>query len=499
MTRMARRMSGRRDITVTIAPGAGAGSPGFFDPNKARIELDAATMTDAGVKPSTVRLTRPHDNARYLPTLGVLAHEAAHARSSRWRNPRPPGTASYEAAEQLEETRIEARHVTRRPQDRPLLRASAATLILPSFTNPTNPAPAMDRWTAGAAAALLLARVDAGILTEPEVATVRAAILNVLGPTTLDRLTATWRAAHKVEDTRGDLMSDLGILWCEALNIRPALALPTPTRPDRDPNSPHGTPGQSGDPAQPGQPGQPGPGQPGQPGAGAGGVQGAILSAVRADLTGITPDPNGDDGDADDDGDSDGDGEGAARDAREAAAHAARVQEAMRRRESETAARKAGEHAAKVVFTPRASRPRGRIVPTAFRDPRPPTVAEQAAARRLARAIKAAGYRDRTRTTITSPTPPGRLNVRAAMARDAQRAVGATPTAEPFTTTINRATPRPPLRVGIATDVSGSMSAVREPVATASWILATAVGHVPDATTASVIFGRTVRAVTRPG
>jgi uncharacterized protein with von Willebrand factor type A (vWA) domain len=118
----------------------------------------------------------------------------------------------------------------------------------------------------------------------------------------------------------------------------------------------------------------------------------------------------------------------------------------------------------------------------------------------LGRALDTAGVRDRTTTKTTSIVPPGRLRMRGAMAADAQRAAGVLPTAEPFTRTTRDRVPAPPLRLGIACDVSGSMGAYAAPVASAAWILARAATHtrVP-ATTATVIFGRTVRPVTHPG
>ena len=86
-----------------------------------------------------------------------------------------------------------------------------------------------------------------------------------------------------------------------------------------------------------------------------------------------------------------------------------------------------------------------------------------------------------------------------ALASRAQRAAGAIPTAEPFTHTRSRRVPAPPLRVGIACDISGSMGAFAGPVASAAWILARAAGHLPSAVTASVLFGKGVYALTRPG
>ena len=86
-----------------------------------------------------------------------------------------------------------------------------------------------------------------------------------------------------------------------------------------------------------------------------------------------------------------------------------------------------------------------------------------------------------------------------ALASQAQRAAGAVPTAEPFTHTRSRRVPAPPLRVGIACDISGSMEDYAGPVASAAWILGRAASHVPAAATATVLYGARVDALTRPG
>jgi uncharacterized protein with von Willebrand factor type A (vWA) domain len=89
--------------------------------------------------------------------------------------------------------------------------------------------------------------------------------------------------------------------------------------------------------------------------------------------------------------------------------------------------------------------------------------------------------------------------MRHAMAADAQRAAGAMPTAKPFTRVERRRVPAPPLAVGIACDVSGSMSGFTGPVASTAWILARATASLPAARTATVTYGAQVRPVTYPG
>jgi uncharacterized protein with von Willebrand factor type A (vWA) domain len=59
--------------------------------------------------------------------------------------------------------------------------------------------------------------------------------------------------------------------------------------------------------------------------------------------------------------------------------------------------------------------------------------------------------------------------------------------------------PAPPIAVGVACDVSGSMSGFTGPVGSTAWILARATASLPAARTATVTYGRQVRPVTYPG
>lgn len=480
LTDQAPAIADRDDLTVTIAPGAGHGAPGCFISTLASIELDSATLTDHGIDPTTCTPGRVSDRDRYAPTWGVLTHECAHARHSTWDFPASAsGSTSALAASasmMLEESRIEAAHLTRRPGDRRWLRASATDLIMPNMVTlqaadqpdevpettsptapatseslapapkeavsaePTAPAPAepMSAWTAAHAAGLLLARVDAGVLDEDEVSAVADTITPILGTDLLATLRRIWRAAHETSDDDAETMIRLGRDWCHALDLDPDGADPT----------------EGIDPADARD--RPSP------------LTAAVittLGAVRSnDAPDETPDPA-------------------------PARHAAR--------KAETDAREASHHAASAVFGPRGdARSGGR---TATSGTRKPTEAESAAARRLARALRDAGSRERIAVTTTSATPPGRLSMRRAMAVDAQRAAGATPTAEPFTRTTRRHVPTPPLRIGIACDVSGSMSAAAPAIAATAWILNRATGFVTDAKAATVIFGQHVRPITRPG
>jgi VWA domain containing CoxE-like protein len=421
-------IAGRDDLVVACALGAGHGSPACYLPALARVEVDG---THLGVDPAIADPARPSDRERYPATWGALTHEAAHAAHSRWAAaiPATAAPAWAEAAILLEESRIEARQLRRRPGDRRWLRASATRFVLGDF--PATPgAPPPTSWQAAHAAALLLARADAGVLDETETAPVAAAVTAVLGEDTLNALRAVWRDSHVTADTDTRGMLRLGRRWCRIIGTDPDT-----TRPPDTPAA--GT----GDPSP---------------------LAEAIAEVADEVTAADTPPPPVDPGRA-----------------------AERAAENTARRHAATAAR--------AVFEA------GGTTRSVITGTRPPTAGEQAAARRLTRALRAAAARERTVTTLTSPTPPGRLRMRAALAADAQRAAGARPTAEPFTRVVRRHVPSPPLRVGIAVDISGSMAAFAGPAASAAWILARAASLIPGAQTATVTYGDAVAPVTRPG
>jgi hypothetical protein len=433
----------RDDLLVTIAPGAGHGAPACLLHNQALIEINGTHL--GAIDPATATPHLVSDRTRYATVWGLLTHECAHAHHTRWTPPADADPAVVAAAKLLEEPRIETAHIRRRPADRHWLRASATDIIL-NDTRANDPAhaPKMTAHDAAHTAALLLGRTDGGILTRTETAPVARAVETVLGAEKLAALRALWREAFRVADDDTDTMLDLGRRWCEIVG-------PDDTDPadGDDPADPSGTP---------------------TPSPLARSITTALAKVTRAVArTTLPEDP---------------------------ATVAAKAKAAAE------AAAKVTTDAARRVFDGGGSARGGASTDGTTRTAgtRPPTTAERTAARVLARALSTAGTRERVATKSTSVIPPGRLRMRGALAREAQRAAGAIPTAQPFTRTTRTPVPAPPLRLGIACDVSGSMSLVTGAVASTAWILAHAAHHTPvPAQTATVIFGNHVRPITRPG
>lgn len=211
-TKHVKVLTGRTDVTVTVAPGAGGGADACFYPLQKRIEVNAVHIGD---DPKVADPARAAHRKQVPTAYGLLVHESAHAAHSRWLTPdgTPPIVAA--AADLLEESRAEGRQRARRRGDRRWLRHTVNTLLN------ADDAPVDDAWHAGHLAGLLLARVDARIVTAKDVRTVRGAVITVLGTKRLKRLREIWKTAHTVADDDADTMIDLGWQWCRALGIDP--------------------------------------------------------------------------------------------------------------------------------------------------------------------------------------------------------------------------------------------------------------------------------------
>ena len=218
-TRHLPTLTGRTDLTVLVAPGAGGGAPACFYPQHNRIEIDATHI-------STPDIANPRRAAhrKAVPTAyGLLVHEAAHAVHSRWEAPGGTPPILAHVAHLLQESRAEHQHRARRRGDRRWLRHTVTELVSPTD------APVDDLWHAGQVAGLLLARVDARILTHKDTRRIRAAVTAILGRARLAQLREVWRAAHTVADTDASAMIELARRWCRILGINPRRTTQVPT------------------------------------------------------------------------------------------------------------------------------------------------------------------------------------------------------------------------------------------------------------------------------
>lgn len=494
-------VEGRTDLIVTVGPGAAGREAAYMQSASGEIRVDSE------------RIAVDPDRWAESPVLrGRVIHEAAHASHSLWDDELPVGTdpKTLNTAMALEESRVELRQVTRRPQDRDDLAANARTNLeraaaviqtrregldrgfaevekarqraidlgrLADFPHFPSVGSVLDPAEAANVAALVLARADAGILSAEETSEVREEVLKAIGPDMLGQLERVWREAHKAGDRDQAAMLRAGARWRTVLRSRQV------DMPQQHMGA--GTPGMATESGDSGE-----------------------------------SDDSGDGGDAKDNGSKDSSGK--TKPKKSSSPSAPQEKKTPEEGTEQTSSKKGNGREAKkpTAEKPKGTRAGSRPKPKDLPKPdRPAERREEAAARRQAaaaiggywsgkgktvgtreylqgyrlptagerilgrktrRALQAAYIVDKTRTRVPFSLPPGRMNPREAMKSDAQRALGLLPTAEPWRRKVIRREAAPPLKVAILQDLSGSQAHAATAATSGAWSLANAVSMLPD-------------------
>ena len=438
----ANRWAGRSDLIAYVGPGAGGPAPACYNPALAEVEVNVDVAFGMGVDPSEIGdMTTRAAHLDWPKAAGALYHEAMHARYSAWNLREAKDTltpAVFTALELLEESRIEAFGVKLDPRNATLLRSCALEIVLADIEDSLKDLSAVD--AAAQLAALTLARVDAGVLTDADVEVVNDAIVDVLGQELLDALRGIWQRVHLHDMHHAYLpLVPLAQEWVDLLRAE---------REKRGEMNP------------------------------------ADLAELLKKLFGALAD-------------SAGDTEIAVRGELDDEQMQAEWTSAVSARDSDARERREHKQTSEKVFSkgtgPGAGGTRSELVQT--RIPRPD---ERTAAVTVARLLEKAKYRERSETDVTSIVPPGRLRSRAIIQGAALRSRGITDTSEPWRRTIRKHTEDPTLTVGVMVDISGSMSAAMEPMATTAWVMSEAVRRV-QGRAAMVYYGTSVFPTLRPG
>jgi hypothetical protein len=464
----ANTMAVRTDIVSVIGATAGAGAPACFYPAFAELHINTGAC-DLG-DPEKVDFADRLWMLEHAPAVGAVQHEAAHARHTKW-DPRDlmerhgATRRMLDVITTLEEPRIEANAVRNYPASKVFLRGVGLEIVGRDFVIPDTP------YGAAAAAGLLLARADAKTVSKADVRGFRKEIVAVLGEDTLGTLELLWQRFLRLHDFDFDGMVQVAREWLEALDIDPEN--------DEAPEDLVGE-GMIGEP-------MPGDGD-GSEGEGKG---------------------EGDGEGEPKDGDGDGSGFGkiikakvhiAESKADKAVVEATSDEKAERRRkerEADAARRKEGEREHDEAFR----EPSHGYTPGGFAHfvgERVPSDAERRAAKSLARTLEQIDYRDRSVTKVASITPPGRLRGRALVQAEGHARAGRDVEVPLWQGKRRRKVESTPLTIGFLSDISGSMSAAMEPMASAQWVTSTAGAHI-DAKVAAVHFGERVHGITPCG
>jgi hypothetical protein len=539
---LVREISGRDDLMARVGPEAAGEHPARYIPALAEIEVSTKAALPEDTDLWDVEVLTPAGKAEYAVMVGAVAHEASHSVHTKFLKGMDHKAEAltgmeFRALTILEESRCERNQLERRPGDRRYIRACINKIVAPDIDSLEG------IWGAAHAAALMLARVDSGVLEEDDVTALRAAVVDIITQDTLDELQKIWQDNFKVADDDYPALAENGRRWVRALmpqleKEREELEKLMEMFKDLiDKIMEDGFHGRGSDP-EPGEGSEGSEGASGKPeegdgpeadakGGGDGDAEGdegdedgkpdkgSSPYSIAADAEGGNDEDkaHADDGKATPTEGSHGRGMGGAVQAAadDAAAGektllADMVWERVRdssadrkiadeRKARATAKAEAKGVAAKVFkrATDGAAVTSGRVVT----GHRAPTAEERAAAVKIGAELDKAKYRDRTMVKRSSTIPPGRMRGRGAVSWSAQRARGEMVTAEPWKRTMRKHTDEAPLTVGMMTDVSGSMGTAAGPIATASWVM-TAACHRIQAKVASVTFGDVVDAIAYP-
>jgi hypothetical protein len=453
------RRAHRTDITAVVSTTAGMGAPACFIPSLAEMHINTEAADLGAV--AKVDLADRLWMLSHAPAVGAMDHEAAHARHTKFdpRNLMEEFGATrkhIDVITTLEEPRIEANSVRAIPATRPFLRGCAMEIVARDFAIPDS------RYGAAAAAGLLLARVDAKVLTRSEVKDFRKSIIKVLGRETLAALEPLWQRFLRLRDDDYEGMVDVAREWLDAL-------------------------GEDEDDAS-----------------------GMVGMAMMGES--LPGDPEDGEGDGESgEGDSEGKGFGKSIMAKVREAETKMDSEMVEARGEERADRRKAEREADSARGKEAEAPHAKAFAsggldgfsptgsTHFVRSRPPEADERRAAKALASLLEKIDYRDRAVAKVTSAIPPGRLRGRMAVQADAYAKQGRDASeVEVWSGKRRKRVDSTPLTIGFMGDVSGSMGHAMEPLASSQWVVSTAGAHI-DAKVASVLFGEKIHGITPAG
>lgn len=441
----------RHDLAVYGGEDAGMGQAlACFIHDLAEIEINLPIAFGKATTPEMVGDLRERRNQYEFPeAVGVILHEAFHARYSDWNYDilKELDAKVYDAFMLLEEARIEGKAVYHYPENALFLRASAMGL---SFAEAEE---AMEGKTKTGAfahlAGLVLARVDAGVLDEFDIVNLENLIVDNLGWDTLGKLRAIWQEFQSLNVSEIVRGVELAEAWVQAIRER---AIEQGENPDEDEQNE---------------------------------AMAQALAEAMAEIMEALSEAN--------EQSQTTTGQALA-DQQE---HEERKQEAEQRA-SQSKERGKREQEASKVFTANSGNPTGSGSNSRLHATRKPEGVERAGAVKLAQMLEKAKYVERSATEIDSVVPQGRLRTRAMVQKRALESKGVRTQLPTWRATKRKHTDDPELSIGVMVDISGSMGSAMESMASIAWILSEA-GRRVQARTAMVYFGSGVFSTLKVG
>lgn len=450
---LANYWSGRGDIIAYVGEGAGMGmAAALWNPILCEMELAREPAFGEGAKPEFIGDLTVRDNQFEQPVAcGAILHEAGHAKHTKFDFAEVrsyPDKRIAMLVEMFEETRIEQRMAAKWPENRSFLRSCALSLVVADMKQAGEEAETASALQLSRLMLLTMARVTAGVLEPVDVEPIAKAAEKVFGTALVDQLQLLWveAQAHAVDHEWWQLRS-VAERWLKALEDAGHKTEPTEAelRSAIEKAISEAI---------------------GEIGEAMGGMVDTVI--IRARAEGIEQAE-------------------AEEDARQVeAANAQEREDGDAKRESDN------------VFGGAGTRDMVADTKSKCTRERPPTDDERGAATRVAKMLEKAKYQDRVVERRNQQMPPGRLRSRAMVQRSALRARGAIDTTQLWAQIRRYHVEDPKLKLGVMTDVSGSMKRAMESMAVTNWMWSEVARRI-EAWAASVYFGNDVFPGLSPG
>ena len=427
----------------------------------AEIEVNLPKAFGTATRPETIGNFYERDTQYEFPTTtGIVYHEALHARHTNWNIEilkEQLDNTEGQAFMLLEESRIEAKGVIEKPENKLFLRASALEMALEDVNSETLAELGGEVWQVAKLSALSLARYDARILERDDVMEIYKVVVAVLGEQLYNDLRAVWVEFQSLTIPQIERGIELAKRWVELLRQ---------ADPEGEPES--GSAFEESEESE----------------SGEGEGEGKSLSLAVQELL-------------DQMSESAIHAELSANDQLADQQTKEKWQEEAKARQSETQNRNQKQHKAKQIFD-KHNNESGSGSSSRVHTRRVPTGAERASAVSIAKALEKAKYRERSVHTRKTHAPMGKLAMRNAIQNKALESMGKRGELPEWKSKSRKHTDDPTLRLGVMVDISGSMGSAMESMGQTAWIMSEA-GRRIQAKTAMVYYGSGVFPTLRVG
>lgn len=447
--------SGRNDLAVYCGEeAANKEAVAAFYHDSAEIEVNAEKAFD-NLDPSSIgNLLDRVTQFKFPKPIGVIYHEALHARHTNW--DKPTLTENLEPSEikafmLLEEIRIETRGLLEVPQNKLFLRESALGFALEEVNEATLK-DVSEVWQSAILGVLAIGRYDVGVLEASDVISIHSRLVENLGEDLLNALRKIWIEFAGLKVSQIGRGMELAREWVALLR-------------EADPEG-EGSFGSELAESEEG----------GEGNQSKVMIPSPLSELIREVAEDVSMDNLSDLSDQE---------------------TQEKWDEEVKSRSESTKNRNQKKMVSQKIFD-KQNDAKGSGSSSTLQEARSPKSEERVAAVAIAKMLEKAKYRERSLHEVRSTLPQGKLNARAAVQNAALAARGSMERVPSWDKKVRKHTDDPTLRLGVMVDISGSMGSAMEAMATTAWVMGEA-GRRIQAKTAMVYYGSGVFPTLRVG